>query len=90
MLCIPDKQLWRVVTLAASMKSKQWQSNWLHEWECRTPGDFQLPDCIRAVLVNTPNDAEGLQENIARDRDHFSCIPRSIIQLTVMCQGLVY
>lgn len=90
MLNIPEDELWRVVTLESSKNSDQWQSNWLHEREWRAPGDFQLPDEVRAVLVKTPSDAERLREKISRNRRRFKCVPKSIIPLTVICQGLVY
>ena len=89
-LRIPEDQRWRVVTLESSENSQQWESNWLHEREWRAPGDFGLPDTIRAVLVKTTSEAVELQERISQNREDFRCIPKSIIPLNVMCQGLVY
>ncbi|MBX3350122.1 MAG: hypothetical protein KF747_15460 [Nitrospira sp.] len=90
MLDIPEDELWRVVTLELSEEGQQWESNWLHEREWRAPGDFDLPKSIHAVLVKTPSDAAELQGKISQDPSDFRCIPKSIIPLTVMCQGLVY
>ena len=90
MLRISKDQLWRVVTLEASKKRKEWKSNWLHEREWRAPGKFSLPKTIRAVLVKTTSEARRLQKRISRDPEGFQCIPKSIIPLEIMCQGLVY
>lgn len=87
-LCIPKRELWRVVKLQYSKDRSVWDSNWLHEREWRCPDEFELPDKIQAVLVKTAKEAAKLQEIINVDPASFACIPRSIIPLSVICQGL--
>jgi hypothetical protein len=82
---IPESQLWRVVRFEVS--DRGWIS-WLHEREWRAKGDFGLPPEPDGVLVNNPNCAEKLQKLIANAPGKFRAKPRSIIPLTVLCQGL--
>jgi hypothetical protein len=86
-LQLPKDELWRVVRLEANHDG--WIS-WLHEREWRCKGDFLLPHKLLAVLVKTPNDALRLQTILAKEHDDFVSIPKSIIPLTVICQGLPY
>lgn len=86
-LQLPEDELWRVVRL--DVNDDGWIS-WLHEREWRCKGDFLLPVKLFAVLVKTPNDALRLQTILAEEHDDFKSIPKSIIPLTVICQGLPY
>lgn len=86
-LKIPEEELWRVVRFEVS--DKGWVS-WLHEREWRCKGDFQLPVKSAAVLVMNQKYAEKLQRMLSRDPQGFATVPKCIIPLTVMCQGLPY
>jgi len=83
LLRIPDSELWRVVRFEVS--DEGWIS-WLHEREWRVKGDFALPSKLLGVLVRNPSYAEKLQKLIAKSE--FKVKPRSVIPLTVLCQGL--
>ncbi len=82
-LRIPDSELWRVVRFEVIHKG--WIS-WLHEREWRVKGDFALPSKPSGVLVRNTRYAEKLQKLIAKGE--FKVKPRSVIPLTVLCQGL--
>jgi len=82
-LRIPDSELWRVVRFEVS--NEGWIS-WLHEREWRVKGDFALPSKPLGVLVFKPHYAEKLQKLITKGE--FKVKPRSVIPLTVLCQGL--
>ena len=84
---IPPGQLWRVVRLEVS--DDGWIS-WLHEREWRKSGDFKLPTNPYGVLVKNADDAEKLRDMICESPEDFRVKPRSIIPLTVVCQGLIY
>ena len=84
-LCIPEDELWRVVRFEVS--DEGWIS-WLHEREWRCKGSFPLPTEPLGVLVKNTRYAERLKKEIARAPDTFRATPRSIIPLSVMCQGL--
>jgi hypothetical protein len=85
-LRIPKDELWRVVKFEA--KDKGWIS-WLHEREWRCKGSFRLrPDADIGVLVKSPFYAEKLSQRLHDDYDEFKIHPRTIIPLTVLCQGL--
>ena len=86
-LNIPEKELWRVVKLEVQRKShkKQKWVSWLHEREWRCCGDFSLPKELIGVLVKTPKDAQKLQKKMKNKN-----WTRSIIPLSVVCQGLIY
>jgi hypothetical protein len=62
----------------------------LHEREWRCKGDYLLPVKLLAVLVKNTNYASRLQTILADKPDDFVSIPKSIIPLTVICQGLPY
>lgn len=49
---------------------------------------LQLPSNPYGVLVRNAADAEELQEKIQKSPEKFKVKPRSIIPLTVICQGL--
>jgi hypothetical protein len=82
---IPRSELWRVVRFEVS--DSGWIS-WLHEREWRCPDSFQLSKALVAVLVKTTTDAMQLQAEIDADRRAFKSIPKSIIPLHIVCQGL--
>lgn len=84
-LRIPKDELWRVVRFEVG--NKGWIS-WLHEREWRCKDSFQLPSAPLGVLVRDPSYAERLQRKIANVPGKFQSKPRSIIPLTVLCQGL--
>jgi hypothetical protein len=85
-LRISADQKWRVVRFEVSEAG--WIS-WLHEREWRCPGNFVLPASIPAVVVKSTADAMLLQSDItAAKKGDFKCIPRSILPLEVICQGL--
>jgi hypothetical protein len=84
--CIPKEEWWRVVKFSAS--DKGWIS-WLHEREWRCKGSFKLEtDADVGVLVKSPFYAEKLSQRLHKERDEFEIHPRTIIPLTVLCQGL--
>ena len=85
-LRIPADELWRVVRFDVSKKG--WIC-WLHEREWRCKGSFDLPSKIQAVLVKNTNDAKHLADRIAKEAKSFKCLPKSIIPLTVVSQGLL-
>lgn len=82
----PDDELWRVVRFEASKKG--WTS-WLHEREWRAPDRFKLPKSIQAAFVRNTNEASRLMKQLHEEPEEFSCKPRSIIPMTVLCQGLL-
>jgi hypothetical protein len=84
---LPKDELWRVVKL--DVNDDGWIS-WLHEREWRCKGDYLLPVKLLAVLVKNTNYASRLQTILADKPDDFVSIPKSIIPLTVICQGLPY
>jgi hypothetical protein len=86
-LKIPGEELWRVVRF--EVDDAGWIS-WLHEREWRVKGDFKVPTRPYGVLVHTPKEAEELLELLATEPEKFKVRPKSVIPLTVLCQGLVY
>lgn len=85
-LAIPSDELWRVVRFEVSTKG--WVS-WLHEREWRCPGPFPLPKSIQAAFVRNTDEASRLTKLLAKRRAEFRCIPKSVIPMTVLCQGLL-
>lgn len=85
-LRIPAAELWRVVRFDVSKRG--WIC-WLHEREWRCKGHFDLPGSVQAVLVKNTNDAVRLARRIAEEKNEFHCIPKSIVPLTVVSQGLL-
>ncbi|MDT8873383.1 hypothetical protein RAA17_25365 [Komagataeibacter rhaeticus] len=83
---VPDDELWRVVRF--EVRNKNWIS-WLHEREWRSKGDFELPSSVHAVLVRNTIDAEKLRKCIQKNPKKFKCKPKSIVPLSVVCQGLL-
>jgi hypothetical protein len=84
-LKIPENERWRVVRF--EVKEEGWLS-WLHEREWRCKGNLALPSNPYGVLVRNANDAARLQKMIQKTPGDFKVKPRSIIPLTVVCQGL--
>ncbi len=82
---IPKKELWRVVRFEAS--DEGWIS-WIHEREWRCKGDFKLPISPIGVLVKNTKKANEIQDLMRNDFNKFKAIPRSIIPLNIICQGL--
>lgn len=82
---IPRDELWRVVRFEVS--DNGWIS-WIHEREWRCRGDFSLPHNPFGVLVSNVRAAEKLTTLIEKKPDSFQAKPRSIIPLSVVCQGL--
>ncbi|MBX3442136.1 MAG: hypothetical protein KF774_06995 [Planctomyces sp.] len=85
-LRIPTGELWRVVRFDVS---RQGWICWLHEREWRCKGAFALPSSVQAVVVKNTNDARKLADRIAKEPKKFKCVPKSIIPLTVVSQGLL-
>lgn len=83
---LPDDELWRVVRFEVSKKG--WTS-WLHEREWRAPDNFKLPKTIQAAFVRNTKEATSLMKRIHQEPREFKCKPRSIIPMTVLCQGLL-
>lgn len=84
-LKIQNSEKWRVVRF--EVNDDGWMS-WLHEREWRCRGDFALPVRPQCVLVRDQAEAERLQRKIQRNPKAFRARPRSIIPLTLICQGL--
>jgi len=85
MLNIPDAEKWRIVTFQIN-KDQSWIS-WLHEREWRKKDDFELPTNA-GVLVRTDNDAKKLYKMLYEEPDEYEIIPRIILPLVTICQGL--
>lgn len=86
-LKVPRGELWRVVRFEGA---DGYAVNWVHEREWRSKRNFELPSGLRAVLVKTPRDAERLRKLIDVEPHRFASTTRSIIPMTVLCQGLPY
>ncbi len=86
-LAIPKKELWRVVRFEISKKKC---ISWIHEREWRCKGNFKMPPNPLAVFVKNTSDAKKLGKMIAEEPKKFKVTPKSIIPLTVLCQGLPY
>ena len=82
----PDDELWRVARFEANEKG--WIS-WLHEREWRAPDRFELPSKIPAAFVRDLKEATDLMKQLHEESEDFRCIPRSVIPMTVLCQGLL-
>ena len=85
-LGIPSDDLWRVVRFEVT--DEGWIS-WLHEREWRCRGSFMLPERLVAVLVKIPTEVKKLTELIQGNDDEFASVPRSILPLMIICQGLL-
>ena len=83
-LGIPKNEWWRVVRLEADGES--WIS-WLHEREWRAKGDYPLSP-KPGVLVKNSNYAEKLRKLLDDEPEKFKVRPRTVIPLTIVCQGL--
>ena len=80
------EELWRVVRFEVD-DNWNWIS-WLHEREWRCKGGFRLPKRIGAVLVRDLAECQELQKRLTKNPQKFKTIPKSILPLTVVCQGL--
>ncbi|WP_315730328.1 MULTISPECIES: hypothetical protein [unclassified Bradyrhizobium] len=85
-LNIPQAEKWRIVRFEATKAG--WIS-WVHEREWRCKGDFKLPLRPYAVFVRDTRDAQRLMKNLAKYPKKYACQPRSVIPMTVLCQGLL-
>ena len=85
-LKISDREKWRIVRFEVTEAG--WIS-WLHEREWRCLEKFILPESVPAVLVRKTADAMELHDEIRRaKKGEFRCLPRSVLPLEVVCQGL--
>jgi hypothetical protein len=84
-LCIPEDELWRVVRFETDVEGG-WIS-WLHEREWRCKGNYPLSS-NSGVLVKNTRYAEKLYDLLQDKPDEFKVHPRTIIPLTIVCQGL--
>jgi hypothetical protein len=85
-LRIPRSELWRVVRFEGS---KDGWISWIHEREWRCKDDFELPKSFQAAFVRTTYEAAKLTRALANRPDDFRSKPRSVIPMTVLCQGLL-
>ena len=83
---VAASELWRVVRFEPARDG--WIC-WLHEREWRCNGSFQVSESPGVVVKNSKY-AKRLQDAIKNDPSAFKCIPRCILPLSVVCQGLVY
>jgi hypothetical protein len=86
-LRIPKGERWRVVKFEVT--KNRWIS-WIHEREWRCKGNFKLTPAPIAVLVRNTSCVQKLARRIDAEPEQFRAIPKSIIPLTVLCQGLPY
>jgi hypothetical protein len=81
---IPKNEWWRIVRL--EVQKDLWIS-WLHEREWRCKNNLHIPDEPIGVLVKSTKYVSMLNKELD---GKFDSIPRCIIPLTVVCQGLPY
>ncbi|MCV4285660.1 abortive infection system antitoxin AbiGi family protein [Pseudomonas capsici] len=86
-LGIADEEKWRVVRLEDVDGTGV---NWIHEREWRCKGSFSVPQSPIAVLVKNSDEAAKLQKIISKQKHNLTSIPKSIIPLSILCQGLPY
>jgi hypothetical protein len=84
---IPKERLWQVVRFEGVGENS---IGWLHEREWRAKGDFPLPTEPLAVLVENSGEAKRLDSILHRNPAKYARLPKSIIPLTILCQGLPY
>jgi len=82
---VKDEQ-WRVVRL--EVENDGWIS-WLHEREWRCKGSFALPSQMTAVLVKNTKGLNTLYDRLTKDPKGFKCHPKSVIPLSIVCQGFL-
>lgn len=85
-LLIPKEEFWRVVRFEVTAQG--WIS-WLHEREWRCKGSLTLPREIQGVLVKNTSFAMELQKLLSSEPEEFKCVPKSIVPLSVICQGFL-
>lgn len=81
---IPESEHWRIVKFEVT--EKNWIS-WIHEREWRCKGNFELPRNA-GVIVKSHKEVTYLQKKISKNPDRFAVIPRAILPLEIICQGL--
>lgn len=86
-LKIPRDELWRVVRL--DVEGDKWVS-WIHEREWRCKGHFTIPRRTLSVFVKNTQFAEELRMMIAENPNDFKVKPKSIIPLSIICEGFPY
>lgn len=86
-LRIPEREKWRVVRFELSHEECV---SWVHEREWRCKGDLKLPRRFIAALVKNPFFATKLARMLSEKPKRFKSIPKSILPLSVICQGLTY
>jgi len=86
-LRIPREEYWRVVRFEP--KGEGWIS-WMHEREWRSQGNLELPKKIVGVLVKDLKTAMKLQDSLKKGQNKFCTLPKTILPLSVVCQGLKY
>lgn len=87
LLRIPKSELWRTVRFESNKSG--WIS-WVHEREWRCKGNFGIPKGLLAVLVKNTSFSKKLINILNKEPKKFKVIPKSVIPLTVICQGLPY
>lgn len=86
-----DAYVYRKVSCGAWFGLRQLRAgwvSWIHEREWRCRGEFVLPTGLLGVLVRNTGDAKKLQKRIEQEPEKFKVILKSIIPLSVLCQGL--
>lgn len=86
-LNIPARELWRVVRFELSENNCV---SWVHEREWRCKGDYTLPREFVAAVVKNPYYAKKLQKILSDNSRKFAARPKSILPLSIICQGLIY
>jgi hypothetical protein len=86
-LGIDEDEKWRIVRLE---NVDGVGINWIHEREWRCKGSFDVPESPIAVLVKDSDEATRLQKIISKNKRQLTSIPKSIIPLSILCQGLPY
>lgn len=86
-LRLPEREKWRVVRFELSHEECV---SWVHEREWRCKGDFKLPRRVIAVLVENLSFAMKLGRMLSKKPQKFKSMPKSILPLSVICQGLPY
>jgi len=86
-LKIPTREHWRVVRFEGVSNQA---IGWSHEREWRIKGNLKLPPEPLTVFVKNSVQASKLAEVLKKAPERFKAVPRSIIPLNILCQGLPY
>lgn len=62
----------------------------MHEREWRSQGSLKLPKKIVGVLVKDLKTAMKFQDSLKKGQNKFCTLPKTILPLSVVCQGLKY